>query len=462
MYARLALSVLLLTAACGGSSRPTAAPSPSSAAPATSWSPTAARAGQWPGYHLDAARTGYDPSTPRVGRLAVAWQGSTDGAVYASPLVVGGLVIVASEHNTVYGFDLATGAQRWTRQLGQPVPRSALPCGNVDPLGITGTPVYDSATRTVFVVTTTPDGSRTKHTLVGLDPTNGDVRGQRSADPPDQDPTVENQRGALALADGHVLVPYGGHLGDCGDFHGYVVGLPTDFTGPMLVNQAGARGEAGEWAAGGVAVDQQGFAYVANGNGRATTGTYDGSDAVLKLDPRNGLKQVDFFTETGWAQANAGDVDLGSSSPLLVNGYVWQQGKSDKSYLRPQDDLGGFVDTPVTTRACAKQFGGAAAHGSAVFAPCTDGLRRVDVLSGGKVRLGWKADSSITGSPVVGGGGVWTLDVGSGRLYALDESTGRALSQVDVGAVTRFATPALAGGFALVPTAGGVTAVSGA
>jgi len=466
------LAVLLLGAACAGGTpaagpgqAQSVAPAPPVVSPAAPGAATLAApappaaATDWPGYHRDAARTGFDPGTPPVSRPAGAWRARTDAAVYAAPLVVGGLVVAASERNTVYGFELTTGRQRWSRQLGPPVPRSALPCGNIDPLGITGTPAYDAGTRTLFVVTTTPDGPRIRHTLVGLDPRTGAVRGSRPADPPGQDPTVENQRGALAVTAGHVLVPYGGHLGDCGDFHGYVVGVPTSLRGDLLVNRAGARGEAGEWAAGGVAVDAEGFAYVANGNGRATSGAYDGSDAVLKLDPRRGLRQVDFLGERDWADANAADRDLGSASPLLVAGYVWQQGKSDKSYLRPQRDLGGLQDRPVTTGACASQFGGAAAHGSVLFASCTDGVRAVGVLPAGGVRLGWKAPAAVNGSPVVGGGAVWALDVRAGRLHALAEASGRDLGVVDVGDVTRFATPALSGGFALVPTTTGVTAV---
>lgn len=466
-----ALLTALLSSACSGGSdgSPTSLSSQSSAAsapsaapggPASAGPPAQSSAADWPGYHRDQGRTGYDPGAPAVGSPSRAWRADTDGAVYASPLVVGGVVIAATERNTVYGLDLRSGRQLWSTNLGEPVPLSDLPCGNIDPLGITGTPVYDPATRTVLAVNTIADGRRTRHLLVGLDPTNGEIRGSVKADPPGQDPTVENQRGALAIVGNQVLVPYGGHAGDCGDFYGYVVGLTTDYSGAMTTYRAGTKGEAGIWAPSGVAVDAAGFAYAASGNGRVTSGNaYDESDAVVKLDPARGLAKVDGFTETGWAKANAGDVDLGSTGPLLVGDQIWQQGKSSKSYLQPQVGLGGFVGTPVTTSACASQFGGAAAHGSTIFAACTDGVRQVEVLPTGGVRLGWKADSSITGSPVVGGGAVWSLDVEAGRLHALEEATGRSLAAVDVGEVTRFATPALSGGFALVPTKQGITAV---
>ena len=67
-----------------------------------------------------------------------------DGQVYASPIVVDGRTVVATENDTVYAFDNA-GRQIWRRHLGPPSPAGERPCGNIDPLGITGTPVYDKA-----------------------------------------------------------------------------------------------------------------------------------------------------------------------------------------------------------------------------------------------------------------------------------------------------------------------------
>jgi len=89
--------------------------------------------------------------------------------------------------------------------------------------------------------------------------------------------------------------------------------------------------------------------------------------------------------------------------------------------------------------------------------PCTSGLLRVDV-HGRVLSRGWQADSSITGSPVVGGGAVWTLDTDSGTLHALRETDGRPLAHVSVGSVTRFASPVLTGSQVLVGTTSGVRA----
>jgi outer membrane protein assembly factor BamB len=71
----------------------------------------------------------------------------------------------------------------------------------------------------------------------------------------------------------------------------------------------------------------------------------------------------------------------------------------------------------------------------------------------------WQADPSITGSPVVGGGRVWSLDPSAGVLHALDPDTGRSSGQVTVGVTSRFATPAISASLLLVPTMAGLTIV---
>src|SRR4029077_298853 len=113
-----------------------------------------------------------------------------------------------------------------------------LPCGDIDPLGITGTPVIDAASRTLFVdAMTTPDGggATKKHILVALAIDDGSLRPGWPFDVSAVragsvifNPAFQNQRAALALLGGVLYVPYGGHYGDCGDYHGWVVGVPVD------------------------------------------------------------------------------------------------------------------------------------------------------------------------------------------------------------------------------------------
>src|SRR5215217_7046083 len=75
----------------------------------------------WTTYHGDAARAGYAPDGPDPTAPAVAWKANLDGAVYASPIVVGGLLVAATEGGSLYGLDAATGAVRWRTHLADPV-----------------------------------------------------------------------------------------------------------------------------------------------------------------------------------------------------------------------------------------------------------------------------------------------------------------------------------------------------
>jgi outer membrane protein assembly factor BamB len=87
-------------------------------------------------------------------------------------------------------------------------------------------------------------------------------------------------------------------------------------------------------------------------------------------------------------------------------------------------------------------------------------VRAVRIDSAGTMHVRWHTASSIAGSPVIGGGRVWSLDTGSGVLHGLSPSTGKPLQQISVGGTSRFATPALYGKYVLVGTLTGLTVVS--
>ena len=102
--ALFALPVVLALASCGGSSSSHTSTGPSAGAPAAPSRPpagSAVRATDWPTYHRDLARTGYDARAPRAARLRRAWSASLDGDAYAEPLVAGGRVIVATENDSL-------------------------------------------------------------------------------------------------------------------------------------------------------------------------------------------------------------------------------------------------------------------------------------------------------------------------------------------------------------------------
>src|SRR5260370_35337900 len=96
-------------------------------------------------------------------------------------MVVGVRVIVAVEGDSLYALDAHTGKVQWHINVGSPVPLSALPCGDIDPLGITGTPVYDPATGLVFAVA---EIQGPPHILVGVEVATGRGRERASGDIP--------------------------------------------------------------------------------------------------------------------------------------------------------------------------------------------------------------------------------------------------------------------------------------
>ena len=468
----LAAGTLLLAACAGGPSpRSTAsrAAAPSagvvatpSATPAPVKSPPSNQAdaptGDWTTYHRDNARTGNartgnDSTAVRPDRLTVAWSAKLDGAVYGQPLVVGEAILAATESDTIYALDAASGRVRWQQHVGEPVRRSTLPCGDIDPLGITGTMVYDPASQLVFAVA---EVAGPHHDLVGIDVTTGQVRVRRGIDPPTDNPKVLQQRAALALSSGRVYVAYGGLYGDCGDYHGWVLASAADGHGPVLSYRVPTTREGGIWAPSGPAVDTAGNLYVAVGNGESTK-TYDGSESVVKLSAD--LAKLDLFAPASWAQENATDTDLGSTGPaLLPDGLVFIAGKSGTGYVLRADRLGGIGGAAASAPVCTS-FGGTALLDRTLFVPCRDGVRSVTIGPDGGIAVGWHAAASVDGSPVVGAGVVWAIDTRGGVLHALDPATGRSIATQQVGAVPHFASPTLTAGQVLIGTMDGVVAI---
>jgi outer membrane protein assembly factor BamB len=445
---------LLLLASCGNlpSERP-ASVTPVTLPPGGE-TPTPVTSADWIMYHDDLARTGFVSNVPDPHQLTRLWNTPLDGAVYAEPLVIGGRVLVATEHDSLYALDARTGNIVWHTSLGSPVPLSSLPCGDIDPLGITGTPVFDPQTGLIFAVA---EVTGPAHVLVGVDLATGHVRVRRVVDIPGMDPRTHQQRAALALSGGRVYVAYGGLFGDCGQYHGVVVASRIDGTGPLLSYQVPTAREAGIWATPGPVIDAQGNLYVSVGNGAATGGAWDDSDSILRLSPT--LQLEDAFAPQSWPSDNASDADLGSMGPVLLpHGLLFADGKSGKGYLLRANQLGGVGGQLQTISLCAA-FGGAAVSGDSAIIPCTDGLRQITIAAGPQVVVDWHAPQAVTGPPIIGGQTVYSLDP-SGTLNALDIATGALRAEISVGAASRFATPTLSQGRVFVGTLTGIVAVT--
>ncbi len=245
-------------------------------------------------YHGDSARTGRYV-VPGLTWTAAAsahrvrdFDGRVEGHIYAQPLywkpagAAHGMLIVATESNVVQAIDAQTGAAIWRTALGRIVPRSDLPCGNISPVGITGTPVIDASSGAIYLdAFVSRKTGLAQHLVFGLSLKDGSVLPGWPVDLADElgrhgvffTPTIQNQRGALVLVRGRLYVPFGGNLGDCQAYHGWVVGLDVA-PRPHVAAIWGTRAEKGGiWSQGAIAFDGTSmFAATGNTLGASTLG----------------------------------------------------------------------------------------------------------------------------------------------------------------------------------------------
>ena len=450
----LGWALAVLIAGCGSGSELSSVPSPvlRSPIPAPSGSGLAA---DWPEYHQSSARAGVGPAAPALSSPALAWTAHLDGDVYASPLIVAGHVLAATENNTIYSLDLFSGAVVWKQHLGEPVDAASLPCGNIGPVtGITGTPAADLRTGRLYVVAFL----RTRHhMLYTLSLVDGSVVSQQDVDPPGSNPAVQQQRGALALGDRYAYVTFGGLYGDCGAYHGYVVAIPLAGGGALAWRVPSSR-EAGIWTPHGATIGADGSVYVVTGNGDSSS-TFDYSNSVIQLAPD--LQKVrSYFAPSNWVSLNESDTDLGSVGATVIPplGVVFAIGKQGVAYLLKAGALGGIGGQVASKAICLGAFGGTAWSGSTVYIPCEDGLYAVSV-SGGSIAIKWRARHPELASPIIAAGVLWAID-NSGKLYAIDPASGSVVYSVDLGAAQHFSTLAATEGFVVVPAGKNVVAVS--
>lgn len=452
----LGVSLALVSFACGsGFAGPATSPTSGLPSPGATATPSPGLASDWPEYHGDSSRSGVGAASPPFGVPQRAWDVSLDGDVYASPLIVAGHVIVATENNTVYSLDLFTGAVVWKAHLGDPVDASTLPCGDIAPFsGITGTPAADVGAGRLYVVAFL---AGRRHALFTLSLIDGTQIAQRSIDPPGSNPAVEQERGALAIGSGYVYVPFGGLFGDCGNYHGYLEAMPTA-GGPVLSYQVPSNREAGIWSPAGETIAASGSVYVVTGNGDSTS-TFDYGNAVVKLSPD--LKVQSFFAPSDWSSLNAGDTDLGSLGATLLPslGVVVAIGKQGVAYLLKADQLGSIGGQVARVPLCSGAFGGTAWSGSTVFVPCADGLVALSV-SPTTLKISWRAAHPMLGSPIIAAGVLWAIEPASAKLYALDPATGAVLYTTLLGSARHFNTLAATEGFVVAPAGTHVVAIS--
>jgi len=288
------------------------------------------------------------------------------GRVYASPLFleagVGGndAVFIATEANHVYAIDASSGAILWDTLLGPPVPLSQLGCGNIDPMGVTGTPVLDLS-RGQMILDAEIDQSSSgppHHTLFGLSLASGAILWRIDVDASVSgfNTVYQGQRASLLLVDDTVYVPFGGYYGDCGANWGWILGLPlaTPTAGALFHYRTPGQGGA-IWAPNGIASDGASiFAVTGNGEGNQPTWESGDSDALLRLSKALVFSgaSADYFAFNEWQAVSAADGDLGSNGTVLFDlagagsGHVAALvGKSKTAWLVDRANLGG-INTP--------------------------------------------------------------------------------------------------------------------
>ncbi len=370
-------------------------------------------------HHNDLSRDGANtqeygltPASVNTSTFGKLFSCPVDGAVYTQPLwvpslsIAGGIhnvIFVATQHDTVFAFDADAKpcVEYWqgTGSLGEvnlldslhggtsgetPVYWNDVGCqcgvGDIYPeVGVTGTPVIDPTTNTIYLVSTSQNSSQSTfyQRLHALDLATGNEKFSAPVNIAASVPgagdgantvafnaQMENQRPALALAGGAVYLGWSAHE-DAGPWHGWLIGYnASDVQQQTAVFNTSPNGQAGGiWAGGGApAVDADGSIYVTTGNGAfdandTNAPDNDYGDSVLKLVPFSGttlngenLNLVDWFTPDDQSFLSANDVDLGSGNSVLlpdqtagpVQHLLVAIGKQGMVYLVDRDNMGHF------------------------------------------------------------------------------------------------------------------------
>jgi hypothetical protein len=407
------------------------------------------------GLYVDAAFT---PGNAANLTRDLSFGGTVVGNVHAQPLYIEGgpkgpMVIVVTASNNVYALNATTGAVIWQRTDIGPAVTSGLPCGNISPVGVIGTPVVDLGSRSLFFDALI-DGTPKKHFIFSLDVDTGATHAGWPVDVntavPGFDSLVHEDRGALAVVKGIVYVPYSGYFGDCGDYHGSVVGVHIDNPSMVGAWRTAAQG-GGIWGHSGVASDGINM-FVITGNTFTSPGDpWSGGEAIVRLQagPVFTGNPTDFWAPANWQSLDNSDTDLGGCSAILINvpgatpsQLVLALGKDGNAYLVNRDNLGG-VAGPVTSLGVDGTLRGqsSASYTTAqgtyfVFRAGSSEIKayRITATNPPSIVFAWSASQSGQGSPWVtttdgtNNAIVWVVGAeGDNRLHGYNGDTGEVI-----------------------------------
>jgi len=332
-------------------------------------------------------RTGWDPNEPGLspavvggGRFGQKFSTAVNGKTYAQPLVVGSMLIVATENDWVYGLNATTGHIVWQRSLGTPYHITS--CAALTPnIGVTGSPVYDAANGNVYLIAQVMSSTGPTYRMFGLKAKTGKlitgplIHGTATNKPGFAfSPTQELQRPGLLLMNGWIYAAFGSHC-DSRPYTGFVAGVNVGSGRETLwADETGATdGLAGIWQSGsGLMSDGPGRIFFASGNGTdpapgpgSPPGGHLGESVVrLAVQPSGSLVARDFFSPANAPALDTKDIDLGSGGPVgLPFGtradpdLLVQAGKDGRLFMLNRDHLGGREQGPHGTDAAVGVFG---------------------------------------------------------------------------------------------------------
>ena len=337
-----------------------------------------------PTFHNDNLRTGWNPNETtlnttnvRPSQFAKLQTLAVDGVVLAQPLYVANytfpsqgthnVLIVATEHNTLYEFDADTYQLLNSRNFGPSQNSNDVGCSDISPeYGITSTPVIDRSTNTIYLVAAIePSSGSFQHVIHAVDI--GTLADQQNAMPIAAqvlmtngkhitfDPQNQQSRTSLAFNNGSLYVGIGSH---CDNDSSGIVGFMLKYDGGL--NQVASFATAEDtvsylldsiWMAGyASAFDANGNVLSVTGNGAfdAQNAGHNYGESVMKLDANLAGVQS-FFTPTNWQQLNSGDTDFGSGGVMLLPpqqsttpNIAVAMGKDSNLYVLNEDSLGGL------------------------------------------------------------------------------------------------------------------------
>ena len=477
--------------------------------------------------HNDLSRTGQNltetiltPTTVSSGSFGKIFSLGVDGVVEAQPLYLPALgiasarhnvVFIATEHDSVYAFDADLGGSPlWHASLldaahgaatgATPNPDSTSGCYITnDEYGISGTPVIDPGSGTLYLVAATYENNFPVTRLHALDTTtgaekfggpvtisasipgtgNGSSNGTLSFNP-----NFQNQRAGLALVNGIVYIAFAAYC-DLNAYHGWMFAYNAATlarTSVLLTSPNGV--DSGIWM--GAAAPSFDTAnglsrmFITTGNGSYDMA--DNGDSILRLDLANGMLVADSFTPYNQAYLSSTDTDLGSSGVLILPDQpgtyphlLIEASKAGDIYLVNRDSLGGYGQTANNVvqeldGAVGSSFGLPAYwNGNLYLWASADSLKQFTVTNGlvSSSPIASSTQTQVAGlgsTPSISANGnrnaiVWSIDASQATqiLYAHDATNiSNTLWSGDAGPKVKFSFPTIVNGKIYVASVGHV------